>query len=103
MPTWYRGRDAVEVFLREFAFAKTWAAPKFVAGERRVKLVPLRASGHIAFGAYHYKDEAGAHLPTALQVLSLRGGEIEEITGYVEPALFSAFGLPDRLPAGTDR
>jgi RNA polymerase sigma-70 factor (ECF subfamily) len=34
-----------------------------------------------------------------LQVITLRGDRIEEITGFVVPDLFSRFGLPAELPA----
>jgi RNA polymerase sigma-70 factor (ECF subfamily) len=99
MPTWYSGRDAVRVFLEEFAFAKTWRDEQFVQGERSVRLVPTRANGQIAFAAYHLKPDLGVYAPTALQVLSLRGGRISEITGFVTPGVFAAFGLPNELPA----
>jgi hypothetical protein len=35
-----------------------------------------------------------------IQVLTLDGGgRVAEITGFVDPARFAGFGLPDRLPA----
>jgi RNA polymerase sigma-70 factor (ECF subfamily) len=96
MPTWYRGREAAAVFLREWAFAKTWAGQRgrFEAGERHVRLVPARASGQVAFGAYHRDGRTGRYCPTALQVLTLRGERIGEIAGFVSPALVRGAGLP---------
>jgi RNA polymerase sigma-70 factor (ECF subfamily) len=97
MPTWYRGRDAAAVFLTEFAFAGRWAGSRFVGEERRVRLMPTRANGQLAFAAYGRDPATGRLEPYALQVLSLRGTEIEEITGFVSPAHFARFGLPAAL------
>ena len=97
MATWFSGRDGVEVFLREFAFAQRWSGERFEAGDRRVRVVPMRASGQLAFATYRWDD--GAFRPQAIQVLALRGREIVEITGFVTPDAFPAFGLPDQLAA----
>jgi RNA polymerase sigma-70 factor, ECF subfamily len=97
MPTWFRGREAISVFLSEFAFARHWSGSSFVAGERRVRLLPIRASGQVAFAAYHWQPDQGRHTPTALQVLTLDGSRIAEIAGFVTPAIFPRFGLPDAL------
>jgi hypothetical protein len=32
-------------------------------------------------------------------VLTLRGAEVEEITAFLTPDAFAAFGLPDRIAA----
>jgi RNA polymerase sigma-70 factor, ECF subfamily len=59
--------------------------------------VPVRASGQIAFATYRWDDDA--FVPQAIQVLALRGREIVEITGFVTPDAFPAFGLPGELAA----
>jgi RNA polymerase sigma-70 factor (ECF subfamily) len=100
MPTWYRGRDAVEVFLAEWAFASYGADQERVrgfAGERSVRLVPTTASGQVAFGGYHWDPAEGSYRPVVLQVLTLRGDKVREIDGFVDPAMFERFGLPERL------
>jgi RNA polymerase sigma-70 factor (ECF subfamily) len=100
IPTWYRGRDAVAVFLAEWAFARYGADQARVrgfAGERRARLVPTTASGQVAFGAYHWDPGEGRYRPVALQVLTLRGPKVQEIDGFVDPAMFERFGLPERL------
>jgi len=95
MPTWYRA-DQIVVFLREWAFnGRVYDA----LGRRRVKVVPTRANGQLAFGTYSWVEAEGAHLPTVLQVLTLRGDRIAEIAGFVSPAIFARFGLPTSLPA----
>ena len=99
MPTWYRGPDAIAVFLRDFAFAGPWTGSRFEAGRRRVRLVPGRASGQVALGAYGWDEGRGAYVPYALQVLRLRGRRVEDVTGFVTPAALPAVGLPARLPA----
>ena len=91
MPTWFRGRDDVLVFLREWAFSgRAYDAE----GRRRVRVLPARASGQLAFATYAWDDEARAHRPTVLQVLTLRGEQITEVTGFVSPEPFRRFGLP---------
>ncbi len=95
MATWFEGRDGVATFLSDFAFAQRWSGERFEAGERRVRLVPARASGQLAFATYRW--DGGAFRPQAIQVLTLRGSEIADITGFVQPGAFAAFGLPDEL------
>jgi RNA polymerase sigma-70 factor, ECF subfamily len=99
MASWFAGADAVEVFLREFAFAKPWDhdAGRCAEGRREVRLVPATANGQPAFGAYRWREEEGAYLPFTLQVLTLEGERIREITGFVDPGALAGFELPARL------
>ncbi|MEA2444220.1 MAG: hypothetical protein QOJ12_1512 [Thermoleophilales bacterium] len=100
MATWYEGRDACAVFLRDFAFAQTWVAPRFEAGDRRVRLLVTRANGQPAIAAYRWDDGAARFTPYALQVLSLReDGAITDVTGFVTTEGFTRFGLPAELAA----
>jgi RNA polymerase sigma-70 factor (ECF subfamily) len=101
MATWFRGRDAVLAFLTNWAFAKRWAQARsrFESGQRRVRVLPIRASGQIGFGSYSWNDERGAYMPTALQVLTMNGSRIAEIDGFVMPQAFPRFRLPKRLEA----
>jgi RNA polymerase sigma-70 factor, ECF subfamily len=86
----------VLVFLTEWAFSgRVYDAE----GDRRVRVIPTRANAQLAFGTYSWDRDRGTHLPTVLQVLTLRGGRIEEITGFVDPAVFGRFGLPAEVPA----
>jgi RNA polymerase sigma-70 factor (ECF subfamily) len=68
-------------------------------GNRRVRVIPTRANGQLAFGTYSWDPERERYLPTVLQVLTLRDGRIEEIMGFVTPAVFAGFELPESLPA----
>jgi RNA polymerase sigma-70 factor, ECF subfamily len=95
MATWFRG-DEVVVFLTEWAFSgRAYGAE----GRRRVRVVPARANGQPAVGTYSWEPEQGVFLPTVLQVLTFDGGKVSEITGFVDPAVFPRFDLPDSLPA----
>jgi RNA polymerase sigma-70 factor (ECF subfamily) len=93
MASWFRG-EGVEIFLREWAFN---GRVYDLEGRRSVRVLPARANGQPAIGTYAWNDEAGAHLPTVLQVLSFEGDRITEITGCVDPSVFPRFGLPERL------
>jgi RNA polymerase sigma-70 factor (ECF subfamily) len=96
MASWYRG-DGVRVFLTEWAFSGRLYDAE---GRRRVRVIPTRASGQPAFGTYSWDPGEQCFLPKVIQVLTLDGGRIAEITGFVDPAAFAGFGLPERLPAG---
>lgn len=56
-----------------------------------------RSASCLAFGTYSWDEERGSHLPTVLQVITLNGTRIEEITGFVSPEVFGGFGLPSEL------
>lgn len=78
IPTWFDGIASVEGFLRERMFATAW------------RLVPLRVSGQLAFACYQGPDfRLGA-----LQVVTLQGGAIREMTAFLDPALHRRFSLP---------
>jgi RNA polymerase sigma-70 factor (TIGR02960 family) len=85
-PFGYQGRDAV---------ARYWAR-QFGAG-RRFDLVPTRANGQPAFGAY-LRGPNGSRHATALYVLTLAGGQISAITRF-EASVLPWFGLPRSLPS----
>jgi RNA polymerase sigma-70 factor, ECF subfamily len=87
LPTWYGGREAVAVFLRGWP----------LAGAKRWRLIPARANGQLAFGAYVWDEEARAFTPHGVNVLTLHGAQIEEITAFLTPEAFRRFGLPDAI------
>jgi RNA polymerase sigma-70 factor, ECF subfamily len=87
LPSWYRGREAVAVFLR--------GVP--LGGAKRWRLIPARANGQLAFGKYIWDDERHAFMPHGVNVLTLRGAQIEEITAFLTPDAFRQFGLADAL------
>jgi RNA polymerase sigma-70 factor, ECF subfamily len=109
--TWYRGLDAITVFLTRGPLSGNW----------RWRHLPTRANGQAAVGCYTWHAEEESYLPFALDVLTLRGAQIEEVTAFIarstqvrdprvfarwpdqppDPsrvtAIFERFGLPPRL------
>ena len=67
LPTWYRGREQVAIFLS--------AGP--LAGATRWRLIPVRANGQVAFLAYAWENETQAFMPHAINMLTLRGAQIQ--------------------------
>jgi len=94
--SWYRGRDAV---------AESWLMPG--GPPPRLRYVPTRANGQLALGAYQWTPERESYLPIALDVLTLHGTRIAEVTAFRTTETFRRFGLPDELrrdtAAGEDR
>jgi RNA polymerase sigma-70 factor, ECF subfamily len=76
LASWYRG-EQIEGFLR--------IGP--LSGEWRWRHVPAHASGQAAVASYAWDARAGAYLPFALNVLTLRGDRIAEITSFITRAL----------------
>jgi RNA polymerase sigma-70 factor (ECF subfamily) len=82
----YQGRDVVARF----------CAGIFRAG-RRFDLVPTRANGQPAFGAY-LRDPTGIRHGTGLYVLTLTGDRISGMTRF-DSSVLPSFGLPRSLPS----
>ncbi|MFL6072000.1 MAG: RNA polymerase subunit sigma-70 [Mycobacteriales bacterium] len=88
-PTWFDGRDAIEVFFREHAFV--------MMGTDWV-LRPTAANRQPAFGVYWRESgSAAAYQRFAIGVLRIEGGAIAEIALFIEPELFASFALPATL------
>ena len=85
MPFEYQGRDVVARF----------CAALFGAG-RRFDLVPARANGQPAFGAY-LRASTGIRHGTGLYVLTLTGDRICALTRF-DNGVLPWFGLPRSLP-----
>jgi RNA polymerase sigma-70 factor (ECF subfamily) len=86
MPFEYQGRDVVACF----------CAGLFGAG-RRFDLVPARANGQPAFGAYLRVPHGVSH-GTGLYVLTLAGDRICAMTRF-DNSVLPLFGLPRSLPS----
>jgi RNA polymerase sigma-70 factor (TIGR02960 family) len=82
----YEGRDIVARF----------CAGLFDAG-RRYDLVPTRANGQPAFGAYSHRPD-GTRPASGLFTVILSGDRICAMTRF-ESSVLPSFGLPDSLPA----
>jgi RNA polymerase sigma-70 factor, ECF subfamily len=111
LATWYGGHEEIGVFLTH--------GP--LSGEWRWRHLPVRANGQPAVGCYTWHAEENSYLPFALDVLTLDGGRIKEVTAFIARStnlrdaqdfarwpryppdaakvvsLFESFGLPSRL------
>ncbi|WP_307845574.1 sigma-70 family RNA polymerase sigma factor [Planomonospora sp. ID67723] len=88
MAHWYRGLDAVTDF----------AVRVPLTGCGAWRHIATSANGQPAVGCYLWDDDAGAYPAWAVNVLTLRGEQICEITSFVGAQYFPPFGLPARLP-----
>jgi RNA polymerase sigma-70 factor (TIGR02960 family) len=86
VPYGYEGREAV-----------TRYCARLLAAGGRSGLVPVRANGQPAFGAY-LRGPAGTRHAAAFYVLTLAGDQVCAITRF-EASVFPCFGLPRSLPA----
>jgi RNA polymerase sigma-70 factor (ECF subfamily) len=87
VPSWYRGREAVAAFLE--------GGP--LAGKKHWRLVPARANGQLALGEYIRDEKLRRFVPHGINVLTLRGARIAEITVFLIPKAFDRFGLPNDI------
>jgi RNA polymerase sigma-70 factor (ECF subfamily) len=111
LASWFQGREAISI----------WAAGWPLSGSWRWRTVLTRANGQPALGFYSWDEDESAYLPFALNVLTLRGTEIADVTAFVarsieeteravyerwpeQPAdpkrlagTFELFGLPGKL------
>ena len=89
IPLEYQGRDVV---------ARLFAG--IFGSGRRVDLVPTRANGQPAFGAY-LRGSGGIRYSSGLFVLTLSGERICAFTRF-DAGVLDWFGLPKSLPARDD-
>ena len=111
LASWYEGREGIA----------TWAANSPMSGAWRWRTVFTRANAQPALALYAWDGEARAYLPFALNVLTVRGAEISDVTAFIvrsteaadpeayarfpdEPTdprrlsgAFERFGLPEQL------
>jgi len=109
--SWFGGRDEIRTFLAGWPLSGIW----------RWRVVRAQANGQPALGFYTWDEELQSYLPFALNVLTLRGEQISDVTAFVarvteaperevyahwptQPAdpgrllaTFGRFGLPEQL------
>jgi RNA polymerase sigma-70 factor (ECF subfamily) len=83
-PSWYAGRADVETLFRTWVFGPLRPA----AGYRAVATI---ANGQpaVVFGS-----RAQGSPPTGVQVLDIEGGQVRDVTIFVEPAVAAGLGWP---------
>ena len=86
LPLEYEGRDVVTRFYASM-----------MGSGRRFDLVPTRANGQPAFGAY-LRAPSGIRHGTGLLVLTLTGDRISSVTRF-DTSVLPWFGLPRSLPS----
>jgi RNA polymerase sigma-70 factor, ECF subfamily len=96
---WYRGREAIATFMRDDVFPQRW------------RHLTTRANGQLAVGCFLLDDGRGCYVGHVLDVLTLDGDRIAQVTGFltaeatgtdnrfVGAHAFPRFGLPSELPA----
>jgi RNA polymerase sigma-70 factor, ECF subfamily len=88
LPHWYRG----------LADVRHWAAAVPLGSCGSWRHLPTGANGQPAVGCYLRDDAAGVHAAWSINVLTLRGDRIAEVTSFLGQEHFPAFGLPASLP-----
>jgi RNA polymerase sigma-70 factor, ECF subfamily len=89
---WFSGRDNVIDFLPRGPFRPG----------RRWKVVPTRANGQPAFGAYYYGDDGLLHAEGIVVLTFGADGSISQIDSFRDADLFPKFGLPRAMdPEGS--
>ena len=86
-PTWYAGREQILIASRQ----------GFDPGFGTLRTVVTRANMQPAAAHYLRRPGESEHRPLALDVIRIERGRVAEITSFVSPELFPAFGLPPRL------
>ena len=80
-PMWFRGIETVSAFLTDYPLRERW------------RHVPTRANGQLAVGCYMWDGERFA--AAVLDVLTLRGDRVVDVTAFLAPWVFSRFGEAD--------
>jgi RNA polymerase sigma-70 factor, ECF subfamily len=112
LASWFSGREALRIFLSGWPLSGLW----------RWRHERTSANGQPALAFYCWDEAEQAYMPFALNVLTLRGEQISDVTAFVvrsterperevyahwpeQPAdplrlaaTFGRFGLPERLP-----
>jgi RNA polymerase sigma-70 factor (ECF subfamily) len=86
-PIWFEGREAILIATQK------GFEPEF----GRLRAVPTGANLQPAVGYYLLAPGDRRYRPLALDVLAVEDGRIAEITSFVYPGWFEAFGLPATL------
>ena len=103
LPVWFRGREAIAAFLTDYPLQERW------------RHVPTRANGQLAVGCYIWDEARAGYFIGVLDVLTLRGELVDQVTaflapwvfqrfgddvgGVMTPAMYARFGLAEQLPA----
>jgi RNA polymerase sigma-70 factor, ECF subfamily len=87
--TWFTGRQTVTRFLASRVFAATGP----------FRMVPVMANGQPGFAAY-WREHDGLYRAREVVIPTVTRDGISRIVVFQDPALVTAFGLPDEYDAG---
>jgi RNA polymerase sigma-70 factor (ECF subfamily) len=85
-PGWFQGRHDIVVFVAG-------------AGTPPLRHLLTRANGQPAIAWYILDAAGGTYRAASIEVLTLAGDLVEQITAFADAGFFPRFGLPDELPA----
>lgn len=92
-PSWYQGREAIRQFV---------AANIFVGNAQgHWRAVQTSANGCPAFAMYGLDETDGVYRAFGIEVLTLEGDKIADITTFPNPALLQYFNLPLEIKSQT--
>jgi RNA polymerase sigma-70 factor (ECF subfamily) len=84
--SWWHGRETIAAFAEHAKDLCAQAHP-----------VRIRANGQVAIAYYALDPETESWKATAIDVITLAGEHIKEITAFVLPEMFERFGLPSEI------
>jgi RNA polymerase sigma-70 factor (ECF subfamily) len=87
-PSWYQGHDAITKVLASVAFADPATEWQFVQ---------IRSNGQPAVVFYRRDEPTGPFTAVGIQVLTIDGPAITEVTTFLEPQWVPKFGLPAEM------
>ncbi len=90
-PSWYKGREAIRVFIAATVFADEGMFGGKAA--RRWQLLRTNANSAPAFAIYQ-RTETNQYQAFGIHVLECEGNEISQLTSFIDPSLASDFGFP---------
>ena len=93
-PSWYRGREAIRIFVAATVFGDDGMFSGRSPG--RWRLMPTRANSSPAFALYQ-RDEKDEYQAFGMHILSYDADGLSQIISFIDPALPVRFGLPAML------
>ena len=90
--SWWRGGDTIAGFARH---AVETCAPSLA--------LPVRVNAQPALAYYQLDAETGTYVASAIDVITLEGALIADITAFITPDAFARFGLPAELACAVRR
>jgi RNA polymerase sigma-70 factor (ECF subfamily) len=89
LPQWLRGAREIGASLAEMILVP--------GASGAFRLVPTRANGLPAFGAYRREEITGEWQALSIQLVEVLDGRIASMVAFLDTSLFAPFGLPTTL------